>query len=563
MISNYKIGMKKFIYTFLIACVAFFGVGFLRAHAQSAPTISNQTATPSQTSAILSGTVNPNGLATNVYYETPNGGPYAVQNLLNSNSAQTLMQYTLTGLTPNTTYTFHIVASNSAGVTNGSWVSFTTTGNNNNATTSPTISTTTATSVGSSSATLRGSVDDTGSLTVTRWFEWGTSQNNLNNTLSVSGTQSSNGSFNRSLSGLSSNDTYYFQACGSNSLGNDCGATFSFTTNSSSGGGGGSSSGSGSGNNNNNNQWLYPVITTLFPTSINTYSASINGSVNANNSSTNTWFEYGTSMSFGMNTQSATYNANTTATTFGIMSPLMPNTRYYYRMVAENSAGRVYGATIAFTTPPVYVPGSGNNNNGSSNGGTTIIQTGNSGTSAYVRLTIENGADVVNAGSISAYQIEWENISNTTLNNAVLRVILPQEVIYLGTTTGTYNENEHAITINLGTVRPDDEGRFTVTTQAKTTGISGDTIVAQTMMVFTTPGEAQHTAMNYDDDIYYSTVLGTGASLFGLSFLPNTLLGWLLLILILLLLIWAARLLMKREGQYVRQTPPSSGLPGA
>ncbi|MCF7831635.1 MAG: hypothetical protein K9M36_01965, partial [Candidatus Pacebacteria bacterium] len=101
---------------------------------------------------------------------------------------------------------------------------------------------------------------------------------------------------------------------------------------------------------------------------------------------------------------------------------------------------------------------------------------------------------------------------------------------------------------NLGTLRPDDEGRFTVTTQAKTTGTSGDTIVAQVMMAFTTPGEAQHTAMNYDDDIYYSTViLGTGASLFGLNFLPNTLLGWLLFLLALILIIVVGRKILKAQ----------------
>jgi uncharacterized lipoprotein YehR (DUF1307 family) len=457
---------------------------------------------------------------------------------------------TANNLSGNQTYYYKACGSNTAGVSCGNIVSFTTSGGIQNIN-QPTISTYPATNVSVAAATLEGYVNNTGGSSVTRWFELGTNQNNLNQTLNVSGAQSSTGGFSRSLSGLSPNTIYYYKACGSNSGGQNCGSVYSFVT--------------------NMQQQIIPnvqlpQVTTLYPTGVSTNSATITGTATIQTGLANIWFEWGPTQNLGFVTPMMNQNQNSTIMHSAPLMNLVPNTVYYYRIVAQNSAGRIQGAVLSFQTtpsvvvppvpqipqPPIVQPPIVR----------TIIQSG--GTSAYVRLTIENGADVVNAGSISAYQIEWENISNTTLNNTILRVILPQEVTYLGTTTGTYNEREHAITVNLGTLRPRDQGRFTVTTQAKTTGTSGDTIVAQTMMAFTTPGEAQHTAMNYDDDIYYNTViLGTGASLFGLGFLPNSLFGWLLLLLLILLIIWAARVLAKRENHYVRQTPPSSGLPTA
>ena len=102
------------------------------------PTINSATATPSTNSAALNGVVNPNGSSTTAWFETPAGGPFQMQNIGNGNSAISLLSYNLTGLNPNTTYTFRIVAANDSGPINGPWTSFTTTNINN--CTMPTIS---------------------------------------------------------------------------------------------------------------------------------------------------------------------------------------------------------------------------------------------------------------------------------------------------------------------------------------------------------------------------------------------------------------------------------------
>jgi hypothetical protein len=86
----------------------------------------------SHTGATLNGSVNPNGLATNAWFEwgtSPTLASYAEtapQSLGAGISSQSITQ-TLSGLSQGTTYYFRVAASNSAGVSMGTIVSFSTT----------------------------------------------------------------------------------------------------------------------------------------------------------------------------------------------------------------------------------------------------------------------------------------------------------------------------------------------------------------------------------------------------------------------------------------------------
>ena len=97
-----------------------------------APTSQTLPATSvTQTSAVLRGKVNPGGLSTQVDFACcdPSGPTYfSPTPLLNigSGSSDVTVSQLLTGLTPGTTYTYTVRASNSAGWQNGSCVSFTT-----------------------------------------------------------------------------------------------------------------------------------------------------------------------------------------------------------------------------------------------------------------------------------------------------------------------------------------------------------------------------------------------------------------------------------------------------
>lgn len=130
---------------------------------------------------------------------------------------------TLTGLSYGTTYYYKAYATNSGGTSYGDVRTFTTI-----AVYLPTVTTGTASSVTGTGATLSGNVTSDGNTTVTaRGFVYGTSANNLSQTVqSGSGT----GSFTKALTGLSSNTTYYYKAYATNTAGTAYGDVMTFTT---------------------------------------------------------------------------------------------------------------------------------------------------------------------------------------------------------------------------------------------------------------------------------------------------------------------------------------------
>ena len=142
-----------------------------------APTVTTNSATNiSQNSATLNGTANPNGLATNVWFEygtTQSLGSTAGFQSIGNGTSQVNITNTLSNLQNNTTYYFRAVAQNSAGTTQGSILSFTTSGGQQGQ--APIVNTLSATNISQSGATLNGTVNPNNSNT-TVWFEYGTTQ---------------------------------------------------------------------------------------------------------------------------------------------------------------------------------------------------------------------------------------------------------------------------------------------------------------------------------------------------------------------------------------------------
>ena len=153
---------------------------------------------------------------------------------------------TLTGLSPNTLYSYRAVAKNSNGQTiYGSTVQFTTSGNTTTPTNNPCTNsscaavTTFATSIGSTSARLNGlGLTDT-SLDNTGWFEWSVNESDVSNGLGIkTGLQNIGSdvrnSFSESLFSLGSSKTYFYRAVMKNAYGTYYGEVVSFRTNASS-----------------------------------------------------------------------------------------------------------------------------------------------------------------------------------------------------------------------------------------------------------------------------------------------------------------------------------------
>ena len=122
-------------------------------------------------SATLNGTVNPNGLTTAVHFEygtTTNYGSTTAKSNYTGTTTQNVTA-NITGLSPNTTYHFRLVGTNSRGTRYGNdrtFIKLSPTG-------PPVAATSAATNVASFSATLNGSVNPNG-LDTTVYFQYGT-----------------------------------------------------------------------------------------------------------------------------------------------------------------------------------------------------------------------------------------------------------------------------------------------------------------------------------------------------------------------------------------------------
>ncbi len=241
----------------------------------------------------------------------------------------------LTGLQPNTTYYYKAYAVNSAGQSEGYTASFKTqalvVANK------PAVTTYDPSTYGTTTATIQGYVSSDSALS-SFFFKYGTSSSSLNQTCYGYGLNGQNsGTFTGDLTGLQPNTTYYYKACAVNSAGQSEGYTASFKT-----------------------QALVvankPAVTTYDPSTYGTTTATIQGYVSSDSALSSFFFKYGTSSS---NLSQTCYgyglNGQNSGTFTGDLTGLQPNTTYYYKACAVNSAGQSEGYTASFKTQALVV----------------------------------------------------------------------------------------------------------------------------------------------------------------------------------------------------------------
>jgi hypothetical protein len=141
------------------------------AAAASSPTVATGSATNrTDTSAVVAGTVSPNGSTTSYLFQFGLSNAYGASTATHSAGAGTkakAVTATIGGLTPGTVYHYHLVATNKAGVASGVDRTFRTTGH-------PPAGVITGppSQVGTSVATVAGAIDPNGQSTV--WvFQYG------------------------------------------------------------------------------------------------------------------------------------------------------------------------------------------------------------------------------------------------------------------------------------------------------------------------------------------------------------------------------------------------------
>jgi len=94
-----------------------------------------------------------------------------------------------------------------------------------------------------------------------------------------------------------------------------------------------------------------PVAITTPETLIGSFSATLNGSVDPHGLTTTVYFQYGTTISYGLTTAPHNQTGNTFRNIGANISGLSANTRYHFRIAATNSAGTRFGSDRTFTTP--------------------------------------------------------------------------------------------------------------------------------------------------------------------------------------------------------------------
>ncbi|MBP2674718.1 MAG: hypothetical protein H6Q84_1558, partial [Deltaproteobacteria bacterium] len=355
--------------------------------------------------ATLNGTVTPNGLATQAWFEW---GTSSTLSTYDTTSSQDVGSGTssqpvtagLTGLAGGTTYYFRIAASNGAGTSRGDISSFV-------PGTAPTVATSAATSVGANTATLNGTVTPHG-LATQAWFEWGTSS-----TLSTYDTTSSQdvGSGASSLpvtaglTGLTGGTTYYFRIAASNGAGTSRGDISSFVPGAA------------------------PTVATSAATSVGANTATLNGTVTPNGLATQAWFEWGTSSTLSTYTSTSSQAAGSGTSGQAIsaaLTGLSSSTTYYFRIAASNSGGTRRGSIGSFTTTTAGAPVS-----------TTL------GTTALPAGAIINGT-VDPEGLATAAWFEWGTDSNLSSYSSSTE-------LSIGSGTAVKYMNEPLTELSIGT----------------------------------------------------------------------------------------------------------------
>ena len=247
----------------------------------------------------------------------------------------------ITGLTANTTYYVRAYATNSAGTSYGSDLTFKT----STIIVLPTLTTGMTTATSSTTATSGGNVtSDGGAIVTARGVCWSMS---ANPTISLS-TKTSNGtgtgSFTSNITGLTANTTYHVRAYATNSAGTSYGSDVTITT---------------------PVAIVPPTVTTATTTATSSTTATSGGNVTSDGGATVTsrGVCWSTSANPTVNLSTKTSNGTGTGIFSSTITGLTENTTYYVRAYATNEIGTSYGSNKEFTTleyeepePPPDIP---------------------------------------------------------------------------------------------------------------------------------------------------------------------------------------------------------------
>ncbi len=285
------------------------------------------------TGAQLTGSVNPNGLATDNHFEYGLSSGYGSSTATvsaGSGIVPVAVNALLAGLTPGTQYHYRIVATNGAGTTNGNDSLFQT------SIPPPSVLTGTTGNITTTSALVNGSANPNG-FSTTCHFEYGLTSSYGSSASPVGiGPGFTSVPVSSPLSGLAPGTPYHYRLVAVNAGGTTYGADSLFTS-----------------------AVPPPSAVTLSASAISITGAQLAGSVTPNGFSTSYHFEYGLTGAYGSSSSTVSAGAGSAPVAASVtLSGLTPGTQYHYRLVASNAGGTVDGFDSTFATtiiPPTVV----------------------------------------------------------------------------------------------------------------------------------------------------------------------------------------------------------------
>ena len=313
------------------------------------------------TSVTLNGAANPNRASTTGWFRYSATNPVTCNDTfgsrapttggasLGSGTTSTPYSESISGLSAGVTYYFCAIAQSTEGTRFGTVMSFTTVD-------APRVTSDATSLITSTTAQLNGRGDPNGAST-TGWFRYSTTNPGTCSDSFGTRAPTSSGSslgaldgdvaYNRSITGLAANTTYYACAIANNAYGTAFGAIVTFTT--------------------LPTPASLPTVSTSSANAVTSATATLRGSATPNNAETTGWLRYGTSNPIDCNDNFGTRVPATGGVALGAgassvaftqdVTGLTPGTTYYVCAIAQNSVGTAWGSVTSFVTalPPTVV----------------------------------------------------------------------------------------------------------------------------------------------------------------------------------------------------------------
>ncbi|MCP4325545.1 MAG: hypothetical protein GY787_27625, partial [Alteromonadales bacterium] len=279
-------------------------------------------------SATLQGLVNSNNLSTTTSFEYGTDNSYGTTELSDAgvyaSYNDSLVQKTISGLDPNTTYHYRAIGANDEGTTYGVDTSFTTDA------IPPTVSTGVVSDIQPIQVTLNGVVNANNDNSVVTFVYGLTSA--YGDTI-VADQSPAIGLLSTNVSvvadSLLPNREYHFKVLAENSVGVTSGLDDTFTT-----------------------AMMAPTVSTDTISDLSYFDVLVKGVVNSSNLITDVLFEYGETSAYGnyVIADQTSFTGSLDVEVNKTLIDLLPNTTYHYRVLGINSVDTTKGADRVFTT---------------------------------------------------------------------------------------------------------------------------------------------------------------------------------------------------------------------